>query len=213
MGIGARLRYILKIKGIKHKDLAEYLGISASRLSNYMNDKREPDFNTLVRIAAYIKEPLDTFAKTMAGYPEVSASAAMVAESGSSYGSGSVALPLQELNAKRKSPSSKTITLGASFFGDLEEPRKNAAVFEATSRFPEYGIEEGDYLICASCKTSAPVNGDILLKNGRYPGFYRYHEVDKIRMLLDAVNVKNIVVKNQTDLYPYYKILFTMKKY
>ncbi len=213
MGIGKRLRYILKIKAIKHKDLADYLGISASRLSNYMNDKREPDFNTLVRIASYIREPLDTFADTGSGYPEPAPEWKSVCEKPEKYDkSGGLTLPLQELYAKRKSPSQKKVVLGESFFEGIPEPEKNGAVFVSQAKFPDYGIGEGDFIICAGCAAAKPQSGDKILKNGRYPSLYRYHESGGIRALLDSHEAKNIILKSPEEINSYYKIFFIMKK-
>jgi transcriptional regulator with XRE-family HTH domain len=40
-------------KGLKQEDLAVILGLSRSTITKYENDEREPDFNTLQKIADY----------------------------------------------------------------------------------------------------------------------------------------------------------------
>lgn len=46
MPIGKKLREFLKIQGMKEHKLAEYLGISAERSSDYPHGKRERDIDT-----------------------------------------------------------------------------------------------------------------------------------------------------------------------
>ena len=51
--IGKKLKVLLKQTGKRQIDLARHLGISASRLSNYLSDKREPDFQMLSEISYF----------------------------------------------------------------------------------------------------------------------------------------------------------------
>ena len=48
-----RLRYLIDCEDIKIKVLAPKLNLAASTLGNYAQGTREPDFETLVRIADY----------------------------------------------------------------------------------------------------------------------------------------------------------------
>lgn len=59
MYLGKKLRSLLEEKGLSQKDLAEKLHIAPSTLGNYVNDLREPDFNTLRLFADYFQVSTD----------------------------------------------------------------------------------------------------------------------------------------------------------
>lgn len=56
---GKRLIFLLDLKEIKKKDLADYLNIAPSTLSGYLNDSREPNFKILSQIADFLNVNLD----------------------------------------------------------------------------------------------------------------------------------------------------------
>lgn len=49
-GFGGRLRARAKELGLSNSEVARRLGLRQARYSNYVNDDREPDLSTLVRI-------------------------------------------------------------------------------------------------------------------------------------------------------------------
>ena len=53
------LRELLEEKELSQKQLAEDLNISASAVGNYVRNNREPDFETLKKIAAYFHVSTD----------------------------------------------------------------------------------------------------------------------------------------------------------
>ncbi|UZQ49138.1 helix-turn-helix domain-containing protein [Clostridium kluyveri] len=53
--IGSKIKYIRKQKGISQKEMAKILEIPYSTYSNYENNNREPDANTLNKIAKVFK--------------------------------------------------------------------------------------------------------------------------------------------------------------
>ena len=59
MNFNERLRYLIDCEEIKLKDLAPKLCLSASTLSNYTQGIREPDYDTLRRIADYFGVSID----------------------------------------------------------------------------------------------------------------------------------------------------------
>lgn len=59
MEFNERLRYLIDCEEIKIKDLAPKLCLSASSLSNYAQGIREPDYDTLRRIADYFGVTID----------------------------------------------------------------------------------------------------------------------------------------------------------
>ena len=59
--IGEKLRELLKEKGIKQIVFAEKVDISATRLSNYLFDRRTPDFDLLAKMAKELGVDLNYF--------------------------------------------------------------------------------------------------------------------------------------------------------
>ena len=59
MAFGDILRVLLSEKGITQKDLASVLNIVPSTLENYIQNSREPDFETLKQIADYFSVSID----------------------------------------------------------------------------------------------------------------------------------------------------------
>lgn len=60
--LGKKIRKLIKRKGIKQVDVCRAVGLSPSRLSNYLSGSREPDLETLSRIARFLEVKLDYFA-------------------------------------------------------------------------------------------------------------------------------------------------------
>lgn len=56
---GERLRDLREEKGISQKDLAEFLSLANSTVSQYEADKRDPDSSTLKKLADYFAVTLD----------------------------------------------------------------------------------------------------------------------------------------------------------
>lgn len=56
---GDRLKKLRESKHLKQSDLAKELGIGRTTLSNYELNNREPDFNTLGKIANYFNVSID----------------------------------------------------------------------------------------------------------------------------------------------------------
>ena len=59
MFFGNILRWLLEENELTQKQLSEDLNIAASTLGHYINNRREPDFNTLKRIAVYFNVSID----------------------------------------------------------------------------------------------------------------------------------------------------------
>lgn len=60
--LGNKIRKLIKKKGIKQIDVCRAVGLSPSRLSNYLSGSREPDLETLSRLARFLEVKLDYFA-------------------------------------------------------------------------------------------------------------------------------------------------------
>ncbi len=59
MDIGNRLRDLLEEKSVTQKELAKTLNLSATTLNGYIQNRREPDAKTTVRLASYFNTTTD----------------------------------------------------------------------------------------------------------------------------------------------------------
>lgn len=59
MSLGENLRDILDQHNLTQKELATKLSITPSALGNYIQGTREPDYNTLIRLADYFHVTTD----------------------------------------------------------------------------------------------------------------------------------------------------------
>lgn len=59
MNLGEVLRKLLEQHNISQKELANELMITPSALGNYIQNTREPDYNTLIKIADYFHVTTD----------------------------------------------------------------------------------------------------------------------------------------------------------
>ena len=53
MNTGEKIKLIRKRQGITQKDLAEKLGTTPQNIAQYENNKRNPKYNTLEKIARF----------------------------------------------------------------------------------------------------------------------------------------------------------------
>jgi len=60
--IGERMRRLIKRRGLKQIEVCRAVSLSPSRLSNYLSGSREPDLETLSRIARFLDVKIDYFA-------------------------------------------------------------------------------------------------------------------------------------------------------
>lgn len=56
---GKRLSFILELKELKNKDLALAINKAPNTVSNYSNDTRSPDLETLTKIADFLNVKID----------------------------------------------------------------------------------------------------------------------------------------------------------
>ena len=59
MDIGNQLRRLLDQDGITQKQLAQALNISTTTLNGYIQNRRQPDANTVIRLASYFNTTTD----------------------------------------------------------------------------------------------------------------------------------------------------------
>lgn len=56
---GQRVGFLLDLKDLKNIDLAKAINCAPNTVSNYLNDKRNPDFSTLKLIADFLNVKVD----------------------------------------------------------------------------------------------------------------------------------------------------------
>lgn len=59
MDIGNQLRNLMEENGISQKQLARDLNISATTLNGYVQNRRQPDAKTVIRLASYFDTTTD----------------------------------------------------------------------------------------------------------------------------------------------------------
>lgn len=220
--IGKKLKYLIKSTKRKQIDLANYLGISPSRLSNYLSDKREPDFEMLAQMAWYLGVDLNYFSDkdfSKRNYAETNSNEPlMVADTESPYGNETkdriLRVSFLPMNAKKRGINSTTLPVSGIFFADVEMPEKNGIIFQVNGSTPSNIANENDYLICSKCSITELENGDKLFENGRNAKFFKFYKDESMLILINEDNSKeHIRIDDPTELENYYKILWVVKKY
>ncbi len=220
--IGKKLKYLIKSTKHKQIDLAKYLGISPSRLSNYLSDKREPDFAMLAQMVKFLGSDLNTLSGVDFGeakaYPEPESDGAAVHDSAAPYGGDLpddiIYVHKLPINAKKRGINSVMLPVSLALFDKVKEPEKNAAVFQVNCSVPDGIAEENDYMICAKCSSTVVSNGSRVFENGRNAKFFRFYKDKDFYILVNEDNNKEHVrLESEDDLNNYYKILWVVKKY
>lgn len=221
--IGKKLKYLIKSAKLKQIDLAKYLGVSPSRLSNYLSDKREPDFAMLAQMVKFLGSDLNTLSGVDFGeakaYPAEPESAdAEIHDSAASEGgdlhNDIIYIRKLPINAKKRGINSVMLPVSLTLFDKVKEPEKNAAVFQVNCSVPDGIAEENDYMICAKCSSTIVSNGSKVFENGRNAKFFRFYKDKDFSILINEDNNKeHIRLESEDDLNNYYKILWVVKKY
>ena len=60
MRLGNKIKELLEQNDMSQKELAEALDFTPAALGNYIRNVREPDYNTLIKIAEYFHVSVDT---------------------------------------------------------------------------------------------------------------------------------------------------------
>lgn len=218
--IGKKLKELIRQRGIKQVELARYVGISPSRLSNYLSDKREPDLEMLARMAKFMSVDLNYFsdirftARPENDYATISTGGYVVAESSASYGDDDSSLvPLLPVNAKKRATHNVLVPMGRMFLEGVTNPDESAKLFEVNNPPAGSSVRDGDYLIAASCGAVALENGDMLMESGRNCRFFRYyHEAGIALLVSDDDERETVRVSDSSMIDDYYKILWVVKK-
>ncbi len=220
--IGKKLKELIKLRNIKQIKLAKYVGISPSRLSNYLSDKREPDIEMLAKMARYLSVDLNYFtdvrfpAKKDAAYPVTIPEDSVAMEGAVAYvttddSAGTVDVPFMSINSKKRAAKTKVVSVSRLFLGGVKDPAANATMFEVTTGIGGDNFRQGDYILAARYNSVKVNNGALVFETGRNGKAYRYLE-DKGKYLLLAEDTKEIETVSKDDLSAYYTILWVISR-
>ncbi len=162
--IGKKLKELIKLQNIKQIKLANAIGISASRLSNYLADKREPDLDMLARMAKFLNVNMNYFADIEAvAYP-------MAQEVISTDDVNTVDIPVKRLNSKKRSKPDDLIRIDRKL---INVDISGVITLEVTEDVVKPLILKGDYLTVCPVSKRAPRHGDLIFITGRNHRVYR----------------------------------------
>ena len=214
--IGKKLKELLYESGRRQVDLARHLGISPSRLSNYLSDKREPDFEMLTEMAYFLGVDLNYFSRKNFKKKRKD-DIFEVSEDGYTYGNereSIVNVAIAPVNGKKKGITTTTIPVSGLFLLGTKNPEENVTVFEVNSEVPTFIAKDNDYFICVKCAATPLNDGDMIFENGRNMKFYRFYRDKEFVLLVNMENGKDHVrVTSMSELQGFHKVLWLMKKY
>ena len=180
--IGKKLKELIHQRNIKQIKLAKYLGISPSRLSNYLSDKREPDLEMLAKMARYLGVDLNYFsgvrftAKKDATF--MTDDDPVVGKEHVTYNTedvwGSVDIPYMSINSKKKAAKTKMVSVSGMFLNGVDNPRENAIMFEVTTGVGGKNFKQGDYLVAVRFSLAEAKAGALIFETGRNGKVFRY---------------------------------------
>jgi transcriptional regulator with XRE-family HTH domain len=217
--IGKKLKDLIKERNIKQINLAQHVGISPSRLSNYLSDKREPDLEILAAMALYLSVDLNYFAEvkfdpaTVAYASQLENSDDSKAEEESKYESnipGAICVPYLSINAKKRASRVRAAPLWEALLEDIENPQETVVLFEVTTGVGDDHFSQGDYIVAKKFDKNIG-NGSMVFETGRNGKIYHYVK-DKEAQFLLADNTNEIIHVANKDLSGFYTIIWVIKK-
>lgn len=212
--ISKALQKLVDESRTKQVDLAKYLGITPSRLSNYMRGKREPSYQMLTMMAKYFGVGMDVFSQGEFKYTQQSRPPIDYKTLNDSATESIVYIPIQPLNAKKKDISYERIPFPLDLFKGVKEPENNLIVLVSNEAIDGLS-DEGDYIIVAKVSSVGKLNtGDKLVENGRLFRCYTYINNKAHSLLIEYKNPQvNIPVPDSSKLRDFYKVVLLIKKF
>ena len=177
--IGQKLKKLIKIRNVKQIELANELGLSPSRLSNYLTDKREPNLETLIIIAKYFDVDLNYF-----GNDEFTTKKSI--EKLFITSENTVRVPCLRINDKKNSKIQKYLVIDKSFISNI----KNPIIIHINKNINR--VANTNSYVLASPLENDEINGTTVIKTGRNFKFYKYMKYDN-KSFLYNINSKNCI--------------------
>lgn len=183
-----RIKEIRKSKKITAKELADYVKVAESTMSLYENGKREPDFDTLLKIANYLDVSVDYLLGNAAEQPLKKQGVKIPV-----YGNVAAGIPLEAItDIEEWEEISEDVAATGEYIalrinGDSMEPRMSRGDVVIVRLQPD--VENGDMAIVlinggeATCKKIQKTPDGILLMsiNTAYaPMFYSNKQIEEL---------------------------------
>ena len=214
--IGKKLKELIKQQNIKQIKLAKYVGISPSRLSNYLSDKREPDLDMLAKMAKYLNVDLNYFTDVKftpskdVEYPRnEEPEYSYAAENTEEYKAfKSVYLPFLSINSKKRAPRTTKIPVWQTLTDGSDT--EDMLVFEVTTSIGDEYFKQGDYIVAKKFEKSEK-SGALVFETGRNGKIYNYVN-DKDAQFLLADTSKEVIPISDKDLSGFYTVMWVVKR-
>ena len=217
--IGKKLKELIHQRNIKQIKLAKYLGISPSRLSNYLSDKREPDLEMLAKMARYLGVDLNYFSgvrftakKDVVCMADEESALDKVATYQTEDVFGSVDIPFMSINSKKKAAKTKMVSVSGTFLNGVENPRENAIMFEVTTGVGGKNFKQGDYLIAVRFDPADAKPGALIFETGRNGKVFRYIKDANGSYFLSEDSKELKKLSGKEDFESYYIVIWMVSR-
>ncbi len=221
--ISSKLKSLIISRDIVQKDMAEALGISPSRLSNYITGKREPSHMMLIMVAKYLQIDVNYFThdgssqsyldRDVTGLNEgyqFSTPFSTMCEV--SENEDILSIPLLSMSGKKTDIPYRKISFPTVLFSGIKDKLALKAFICTADNFFD-SLKKDDLIISVRCDATKLENFDKIITHGRYSKVFYYFQEEKMKLLIDRKSPKNNVKINDDDLSEYFKVLFVVKHY
>lgn len=214
--IGKKLKELIKEQKVKQMKLAKYLGISPSRLSNYLSDKREPDLDMLAKMAHYLNVDLNYFSEIDFNMTDrkygLAEEAMTLTDNSAEYNRlpDVASIPVCSINSKKRAARTKSASVSTIFLEGIGDPEDNAVLFEVTTNIGENVFKIGDYILAEKFDVNHK-SGALIFETGRNGKIYQYVKDDNAHFFL-ALNTNEIFHIDGKDLSGFYTINWIIKR-
>jgi transcriptional regulator with XRE-family HTH domain len=200
--IGKKLKDLIRSRGIRQIKLAKFLGISPSRLSNYLSDKREPDLEMLSKMAKYLDVDLNYFSNTF--YPQSIENARNAVSSfvlkphdENALVVPTVNVPYIAINSKKRLGRKALVPVPLFLLEGVDNPSENALLCEVTTKIGGIHFKSSDVVLSAKCASVKDKNGKVVFETGRNGKAFRYLEKKDYRLLVSEDNSEMLNVTDE----------------
>ena len=221
--ISSKLKSLIASRNIVQKDMAVALGISPSRLSNYITGKREPSHMMLIMIAKYLQIDVNYF--THNGFNK-SYLDGNVSSLGDAYkqeapfsticerndNNDTISIPLQSMSGKKTDIPYRKMSFPTVLFNGIEEISALKVFICAADNFFD-SLKKDDLIIAVRSDATKLENFDKIIIHGRYSKVFYYFQEEQMKLLIDRKSPKNNIKITDDDLSEYFKVLFVVKHY
>lgn len=162
MSIGQKLKHLIREQNVKQIRLADAMGLSPSRLSNYLADKREPDLEMLAGMAKYLGVDLNYFSPV-----NFLSKSHLVEPVTDNINKGS-SVPFFRIGDKKRAAHKKSLLLDNRLVAGLKDP----VIIEINRNVA--GIFTANAYVLASPLDKSEDSGALVIETGRNFSIYRY---------------------------------------